>query len=276
MRLLLLAATITAVSAQPPDVASIMSRVAINQAKSQDARKDWVYTQKQLLRMHRGNGKLAREEHREYTITPKLRGIKRELKHFDGRYEEHGKYIAYDKPGYQYKNVDIDGELINDMSNDMTNDHRSRDGIACDLFPLTYHQQLKYNFRFVKSEEYHGRPVYRVAFDPKLHQDFDETPWKGEALIDAEEYQPVLVTTNMALKIPLVVKTLLGTDIRGLGFTVSYQKFAEGVWFPVSYGGEFEIKAVFFYKRTISVSMTNSDFRRTDVNSNIAYATEDK
>jgi len=100
--------------------------------------------------------------------------------------------------------------------------------------------------------------------------------WKGEALIDAEEYQPVLVTSKLALQIPAAVKILLGTNIKGLGFSVAYKKFEDGVWFPVSYGGEFDVRAVFFYKRTISIAMTNSDFRRMDVTSNIAYSIDDK
>ena len=60
-----------------------------------------------------------------------------------------------------------------------------------------------------------------MAFEPKPHQEFDEAAWKGEALIDAAEYQPVLVHTKLAIKIPLAVKTLLGTDIKGLGFSVA-------------------------------------------------------
>jgi hypothetical protein len=75
---------------------------------------------------------------------------------------------------------------------------------------------------------------------------------------------------------PLLVKTLLGTNVHGVGFTVTYQKFADGLWFPVSYGGEFELRAVFFYHRIIAIAMTNSDFRRMDVSSNVAYAIEDK
>src|SRR4029079_14478858 len=106
--------------------------------------------------------------------------------------------------------------------------------------------------------------------------DFDEAAWKGEALIDAAEYQAVSLHTKLAVKIPLAVKTLLGTDIKGLGFAITYQKFDEGVWFPVSYGGEFEIRAVFFYKRTISVNMVNTSFRRTNVSSNVTYVTEAK
>ncbi|HXB68875.1 MAG TPA: hypothetical protein VNY05_11550, partial [Candidatus Acidoferrales bacterium] len=81
-------------------------------------------------------------------------------------------------------------------------------------------------------------------------------------------------STKLAFQMPLLVKTLLGTDIKGLGFSLAYQKFEDGVWFPVSYGGEFEVRAVFFYKRTISVSMVNSDFKRSLVNSTVTYQTQ--
>ncbi len=278
MKVLILSAAITVCAwAETPDVAAIMSRVAINQAKSQDLRKLYVYNQKQLLRLVRGGGKIAREERREYVITPKDRGVHKQLTRFEGKYQSHGKYFNYDKPGYQYKNIDIDGELINDMSNDMTNDRHSRDGIATDLFPLTYHQQLKYDFRLVGTETYQGRQVYRIAFEPTKRKDVENGgAWKGDALIDAEEFQPVLITSKLAWNIPAAVKILLGTNIKGLGFALTYKKFEDGVWFPVSYGGEFDVRAAFLYKRTISISMVNDDFRKMDVTSSIAYKIEDK
>ncbi len=96
--------------------------------------------------------------------------------------------------------------------------------------------------------------------------------WKGEALIDAAEFQPVQVNTRMAAKVPLAVKTLLGTNIGGLGFSLTYQRIAEGVWFPVSYGGEFKFRGLFFYERSVTISMKNADFKKTDVTSNVAYA----
>lgn len=275
MRILVLFCTAAAAAMAQPDVHDIMSRVAINQAKSQELREEYIYHQSQLLRMIRGSGRLAREEKREYAITPEVHSIKRELSKFEGKYESHGQYFGYDRPGYEYKGIDIDGQLLDDMSRDMLADRKSRDGVARDLFPLTYHEQLKYNFKLVRTETYRGRQAYRVAFEPipHLHCPDHEPIWKGEALIDAEEYQPILVTTKMALKIPLVVRTVLGTNIRGLGFSVTYQKFEDGVWFPVSYGGEFEVRALFLYKRTITVSAVNSDFRRTNVASSITYAT---
>jgi hypothetical protein len=72
------------------------------------------------------------------------------------------------------------------------------------------------------------------------------------------------------------VRTLLGTDVKGLGFSVAYDKFGEGLWFPVSYGGEFQIRALFVYKRTISISLANSNFRRTDVKSTVAFAPDEQ
>jgi hypothetical protein len=280
MRLLILAAAalvaIHSALAQMPDVGTIMTRVAMNRAKSLEERRNYVYTQKQLLRFVRGNGKVAREEHREYSVAPAGQGVQKTLAKFDGKYERKGAFFTYDEPGYAYKEVDIDGDLINDMSQDMLADNEGKDGISPDLFPLTSQEQLKYNFRLVKAETYRGCDVYRVAFEPKPHYGNDHGNWKGEALIDAAEFQPVLVTTKLAWGMPLAVKTLLGTNIKGLGFSVSYEKFADGVWFPVSYGGEFDVRAVFFYKRTMAISMVNTDFRRTDVKSEIAYATENK
>jgi hypothetical protein len=275
MKLLAVAILMTGVAmAQAPDVASIMARVGENQERASALRREFTFHQKQLSRMNRGGGKLAREEKREYEVIPGAEHVQKSLTQFEGRYEYKGKYVSYDRPGYTYKDMDIDGELIDDLSDDMTGDRHSRDGINCDLFPLTSAQQHKYQFKLLGAENYHGRDVYRVAFEPRPHQDFDEAVWKGEALIDAAEYQPVSVHTKLAVRIPLAVKTLLGTDIKGLGFAVTYQKFDEGVWFPVSYGGEFEIRAVFFYKRTIAINMVNTDFRRTSVNSNVRYITE--
>jgi hypothetical protein len=277
MKFLLLTLAATTAWAQPPSIDEIMSRVAINQAKSQDLRTSYIYRQKQVLKAMRGNGKVAREEHRDYSVVPKFRGNTRSLVSFDGKYENHGQFISYGKPGFQYKGTDIDGQILDSFSKDMMNDHSGKDGVASNLFPLTYHQQLRYNFKLLKKETYRGRPVYRVRFEPKKKPGLDDNDaaWKGEALIDAEEFQPVNVHTDLAWKAPLWMKTVLGTNFRGIGFNVTYQKFADGLWFPLSYGGEFELRAVFFYKRTFTIAMTNSDFHRTEVTSNVAYAIED-
>ena len=275
MKLIIFSALAAAAAAQTPDVGTIMENVGRNQAQAVALRQEFTFHQKQLLRLHRGNGRVAREEHREYDVTPVGNGVDKALLRFDGRYEHKGKYITYDHPGYTYKDMDIDGELIDDLSSDMTNDQHSRDGISANLFPLTPNEQDKYTFKLLGTQQYRGRQVHRVAFEPKPHQE-EEAAWKGEALIDAAEFQPVSVHSSLALKIPAAVKVLLGTDIKGLGFSVTYQKFEDGVWFPVCYGGEFEVRAVFFYKRTISVNMTNTEFQRTRVNSSVTYLANEK
>lgn len=260
-------------SAAPTDVAGIMARVAANQQNALDARQNYVYRQEQSIRMRRAGGKVAREQRAEYVVTPGKDGVTKELAKFEGKYESKGKYFAYADPTLKYKGLDLDGDLIQDMAQDMMNDGKSRDGIGHDLFPLTADEQKKYDFRLIGTEVYRGRSVYRVAFDPRRGVE-DGSDWKGEALIDAAEYQPVLVATSLAWKMPGAVKVLLGTDIKGLGFSVTYRKFENGVWFPVSYGGEFEVRGLFFYKRKISVAMQNTDFRKTDVKSTLVYAAE--
>jgi len=271
-----LLAAFTAESFPPTGVTAIMVKVAANQQAARDARQNYVYRQEQSIRMRRANGKVARELHADYVVTPGKDSADKQLAKFEGKYESKGKYVAYDQPDFRYKGLDLDGDLIQDMAQDMMNDGQSRDGIGHDLFPLTAEEQAKYEFRLVRTEEYRGQKVYRVAFQPRRGADHgeDDFLWKGEALIDTEEYQPVLVTTSMAKKIPTAVKVLLGTDIKGLGFSIAYKKFADGVWFPVSYGGEFQVRGLFFYKRSISVAMANSDFRKTDVKSTLVYAAD--
>jgi hypothetical protein len=272
---LLLATGVAGALGQTPDVAGIMAKVGANQTQAEAKRREYVYTQKQTLRMMRGNGKVAREERREYVVTPHRKSTEKKLANFSGRYESKGKYFAYDHPGYHYKGMDIDGDLIDSLSESLTNDKDARDGLAANLFPLTAGEQAHYQFHLKGTETFRGRQVYRVSFEPgpkeKLLDGDDGGMWKGEALIDAAEFQPVSIHTSLAFKIPTAVKILLGTNISGLGYAVSYQKFDDGVWFPVSYGGEFNVRGLFFYKRTMSVSLVNSDFRKQDVNSKIAY-----
>ena len=254
--------------AQTPDIDEIMSRVAANQAKSAEARKQYVYRQEQWVRLHRANGKLAREEKREYTVTPNTRGERKQMTALEGKYEDHGKLKTYSGAGYERKGIDIDGALVTAFAGE-------DGGIPHDLFPLRAREQRLYSYKMEGSERYRGRQAYRVSFQPN-HQrdkDGDQGAWKGEALIDAAELQPLQVTAGLAWKIPLAVQIVLGTNVRGLGFTVIYERMPDGIWFPSSFGGEFEVRAVFFYKRTISVNLKNSDFRRTYVVSSLTFDT---
>jgi len=277
MRLLpiiLISLAILPALAEEPTVDQIMARVAENQARAQDMRRAYIYSQKVLARFHRTNGKLAREEKLEYLVTPTPSGLEKKLTHFEGKVARNGGFESYDEPGKQFKNLDVDGGLIKDMVSDMTSDKESKDGLAHDMFPLTAKEQAKYIYSLEGTEVYRGRAIYRVSFRPKPHE--EDADWTGEALIDAAECQPVMVTTKFAVHIPMAVKVLLGTDIRGLGFTVTYEKFDDGLWFPVSYGGEFHIRAVFFYARNMSINMVNSGFKRSKVASKIAYDVSEK
>jgi hypothetical protein len=259
---------VMAQAAAGPDAAEIMAKVAANQERAQQARSEFVYQQNLLIRFRRGNRKLAREERREYLVAPTPNGADKTLTKFSGKYEQKGKVVEYDKAHYKYKDLDIDGDVISDLADDMANDSGSRDGVGADLFPLTGREQKKYSFQLKGTEAYRGREVYRVEFSPTGEDSF----WAGTVLVDRLELQPVSITTRMGRRIPFWVKTFFGTDLKYLGFSLAYERFDDGIWFPVSYGGEFEVRAVFFYKRFISISLANSGFKRTDVNSQIKFA----
>ncbi|MGI8742203.1 MAG: hypothetical protein ACR2NN_06460 [Bryobacteraceae bacterium] len=248
---------------------SIMARVAENQDRAEQTRTAFVYQQNVLVRMQRYNGKLAREEYSEFTVAPTPSGIAKTRTHFLGKYVAHGKTIEYDEPGFEYKNMDIDGEVAHAMADELTADRKSKDGISNDLFPLTAKEQKKYEFHLEGAEDYRGASVYRITFVSKPGE--DDEGWAGEALIDRQEYQPVVVTTHLAAKIPLLVRTMLGTNLEHLGFKVTYKKFDTGLWFPLTYGGEFKVRALFLYARRVGVSLQNNGFRRADVTTTINF-----
>ena len=254
-------------------VNQIMAKVAENQNRAQEMRTAFVYRQEMMLRFKRGNGKTAREEFREYTVTPGAKSSQKTLSHFVGRYEKDGKLVEYGEPGYNYKDVDIDGDLIDDLADDLANEKDSRDGIASELFPLTTQEQKKYEFTLHGAEEYRGKEVFRITFKPNKNSwsENSGTPWAGEILVDVHDYQPIFVSTQLARGLPVAVKTLLGTNLKGLGFKLTYDKFDEGLWFPVTYGAEFEVRAVFFYKRKIAIALNNKGFKRAQVETRISF-----
>ena len=255
----------------PPPAEEILARVAANQERAVEARRTIVYEQNTLVRLLRTNGKLAREERRAYLVTPSPAGTEKKLERFEGRYEHKGRLISYDKPGFTYKDLDLDGELIEDLTDDLINDRKARDGIAADLFPLTRREQRGYRFMLEGCRVLAGQPAYLLRFEPRRDGDGETKPWAGEAYVDAEEFQPRLVSTRLAWNVPAAVRILLGISIRQLGFSVTFEKAGEGLWFPASYGTEFGLRVLFGYRRNITMNVVNSGFRRTSVESTVSF-----
>jgi hypothetical protein len=246
----------------------IMVKVAASQERGQIERMRYVYRESLHVKLIETGGRLAREEKREYTVTPTSDGTAKELVQFEGHFEQRGKLHPYYKPGYHKKDVDLDAELIEGLASDLTNVKKSRDGINPQLFPLTGEKQAKYRFLLEGTEVYKGRRAHRVTFQPKEPGDFG---WAGEVLVDADEYQPIRVTTRLNKRLPRVVTIGLGTNLKQAGFTLAYHRVAQDVWFPASYGTEFRLDVLRFYKRVITMSLTAEDFRRADVDSTVDF-----
>ena len=275
---LVFAGTLTAQSGPPPapippslTADAIMARVAANQDRSEALRREFVYQQHIHIVTHKPGGRLMREETSDYDVTPMPEGTEKKLTVLTGRYWHKGKYEAFSGEPVP-EDDSLDGDLIKDFR-DSLGDDKSKDGLGKDLFPLTSEEQKDYAFQLLGEETQDGRHVYHIGFRPK---DKKEITWAGEAYIDAAEFEPVRVFTKLSRRIPLLVRAMLGTDLPGIGFNVVYQRQADDVWFPATFGTEFRLRAVFFINREISISLENSGFERTHVKSTIKMLPTDK
>jgi hypothetical protein len=248
---------------EPPLTAdAIMGRVAANQDRSEALRKQYVYRQHTHIISRKPKGRLLREETADYNVLPTPDGTQKELTLLTGRYWNKGKYEMFNgEPVPQAGG--LDAGLIHGFREDLSNE-KTKDGLAKDLFPLTSEEQKNYEFKLLEQETLEGRSVYHINFRPK---DRNEIRWAGEAYIDAAEFQPVRVFTNLSRRIPFAVRTLLGTDLPGIGFNVVYKRQEDGIWFPATFGTEFRIRALFFINRDVAISLENTGFQHTHVES---------
>jgi hypothetical protein len=276
----------------------IMIRVAANQDRTEAARMHYIYQQHIRMVSRKPGGKVMCEEVTDSRVSPQQKESQQQLLTLDGRYWQKGQYVHYTtlqehetieskegeskdgapkagaakdggpkggdpkKREVKTEKDDLDGldiDLVENLRKNLADD-KSKDGLGKGLFPLTTEQQAKYVFKLEGRQTMNGRDVYRVSFRPKDRNDFD---WKGEAFIDVHEFEPVVVYTEMSRKIPLAVRTLLGTNLPGLGFSVTYDREPDGVWFPVSFGTEFRMRVLFFLARDISMSLANTHFEKT-------------
>jgi hypothetical protein len=249
-----------------PSASEIMAKVAVNQDKAVQMRQAFVYQQHVVVATRHFNGKLAREEMADYDVAPGASSEEKKLKSISGKCQKGNHVIIFSGEPLPEKDS-MDAGMVKSFRDDLLND-KDRDGVGKDLFPLTSDEQKVYRFELLGHKDVQGRDTYLVGFAPADSKDID---WAGEAWIDVEELQPVRVFTHLNRKLPFAVRTLLGTDVPGIGFNVQYKRVEKDVWFPVSFGSEFRLRAVFFIKRDITMSMEASGFKRAQVDSKVNY-----
>jgi len=235
----------------------LMRQVAERWEASETGRLRFVYSQRVRSGLVKTNGKAGCNEDRRYTVIPLETRTEKKIDSMTRTCEE-------DR---------MDRDILNSVTDHWVNDKDSRDGLSKDLFPLRVVDLPNYNFRLAGEGSVAGRPVRKVSFTPRANADhpWADQPWKGEIWVDAEDLQPARMTTDLAHKIPLGVRVFLGTDVKQAGFSATYTRVAPGIWFPATYGTEFQIKVLFGYRRNITLSMESSDFRRTGAESEIQY-----
>lgn len=271
-----------ALAASGIDATALMGRVAANVEKTDEVRRHYIYRQKVVSALVRTDGRIGRRERREYAVLPGEQRSEKKLESFSGEYTRGRKagLIPYTEPGFKYKELDLDGEILNEVTSDLVDDKDSRDGIPRDLFPLRSSRLSAYQFQFLGETTWHGRAVHRVGFQPgpknqctgegSHHGDCDAV-WRGEIWVDALDEQPVKIDTHLAVQVPWTVRTFTGTNVKQAGFSVTYLRVDSGLWFPATYGTEFQLRALFGYRRTLTLSLESKDFRRTAAQTRIEY-----
>jgi hypothetical protein len=257
---------------------AIMARVAKLQDEAQAQRARYVYVQHVTVTSRRGHV-LRCQEITDYRMTPSNSGSDEQLLHLHGRLLVKGRYVDYDRlnaddgmleaaPGtvtIAFGDDNTDQDMVENMRKNLLGT-KAKDGINAQLFPLTTKEQAGEEFRYLGRDRLNGHNVDHIRFRPKDKSDFG---WKGDAYIDTVTGEPVVVSTALSRRIPIAVRTLLGTNVPGLGFTVVYAPQPDGVWFPISFSTEFQIHILFFFRRTIIIDAWNRDFEKTHVTSHI-------
>lgn len=305
LRTLLGLSLVLPLAGQQPDSTAIMTKMAANTAAAVEARRQFVYREHARASLLLGNGRVVCKESREYDVVPQENRTEKKLTDFRGECRDGKNMVQYappsatPAPGLKEKGAEGDNrESIAGFLDDLTNDPKSRDGIPHDLFPLSSDDLPSYRFTLKGEATVNGRRAFQILFEPaelkgvcvdvgddksqyKIHADLNQDehvdvgrkchPWKGEIWVDAEDLQPVRITTSLAKEIPWGIRVFMGIDIKQLGFSLSYRRVAPGVWFPATYGTEFHIQAFWAYKRTLTLSMENSDFRKASANSTVQF-----
>lgn len=273
------------VEAQQPTPDAIMAKVAVNQDQSEAERSHYLYIQHAHVTSRAGKT-VHCEETTDTRIAPTATGYNHQLLKLDGRVLIKHQYVIYTQlPGKKNPDAEpakeesvtlvgddddpMDRDLVENMRDNLTH-QKTKDGIGAGLFPLTSKTQADYAFQLLGTEHMNGREVFHILFSPKDKKDY---AWKGDAYIDTTAYQPVLVRTKISRQVPFAVRTLLGTSLPNLGFSVIYapepSDMPGAVWFPISFGTEFKLHVLFFLNREITLNVENRNFEKTHVTSKI-------
>jgi hypothetical protein len=255
----------------------IMARMAANIEAAGPLRQQYVYHQTVRSSLRQTNGEMVRRERREYDVVPGAERSEKTLVSLEGEYRKGKETVLYSEPD---RSEGIDAELLQELTEELVDEKDSRDGIPASLFPLRLKTLGSYSFTLKEEAVFRGRPAFRIGFEPERKNfcgDGDDkegdcgAAWKGEIWVDAAEFQPMRISTDLAHGIPWQIRLFLGTNIKQLGFTVTYERQEENVWFPISYGTEFRLDLLWLYKRNITLSLESRDFRKTNATSSIEF-----
>lgn len=269
---LLLSFTALAADQAGTDPAAIVRNMAEKLERNAGERQQYIYDKRTSTHIRTALPKTSRSvtqyEERRYTVTGAY-GEAPVAGSRTGECQNNERVEPYTQPGFVCKGLEkfagADGLFAK-----MLDEVKSRDGIPYWLLPLRPAYLRFFQFALKGKGELNGRPVYIIDFrptrtpSPKLSSDdpyYGAHAWSGTAWIDEAETQPARIDG-------------VGTNSPGGAFShtffeIIYQRVSKDTWFRAFYcnvlGGDPGDKA------WAHVIVENSDFRRMDVFSQIAY-----
>lgn len=215
------------------DANAIMAKVAANISAATEARRQY---QKVTAAMSQANGQVLRRETHEFKAIPQKDPTEKRLTSFSGVYRVGKAMVPYTDLNETDKGDKGDREEIRQLVQDLVNAKNTRDGIPRTLFPFTPEELPFYKFTLKGETTLRNRRTFQILFEPLdtsgicIHVGGDQNntchQWKGQAWIDAEDYQPARIETQLAKGVPWGVRLFMGIDAKQYGFSINYQRLA--------------------------------------------------
>jgi hypothetical protein len=99
-------------------------------------------------------------------VIPFATGTEKKLVSFQGEYRKGKQSVTYQEPVRNDQDAGIDGELLQELTEELVNAKTARDGIPHNLSPLRSADLPAYKFTMKGELQYQGRRTYRIAFEP--------------------------------------------------------------------------------------------------------------
>ena len=243
-----------------------MAKVAANQDRSEQARKQYVYRQHIHVVTRKTNGKLMREETTDYQMVPQADKTHRQLEKLTGKYWDKHKYIEFSgEPCPRHGQPRCRPGQGHARRPDRTEVERRIRAEPVSVFDEEAARLHASSWLVVRRSK-DTMPTASALRRP-TRAEYD---WAGEAYIDAADFEPIYVYTKLSRKLPFAVQNACWAPTFRASDTACVTKSSRAeCGFRRLTAPSLRLHVLFFLNREMMVSLDNKDFQQTHVETKI-------